>query len=508
MRTNSAGRTASALLLAAACAVVLVAGTLSEAADNPVAWTVSNVLARIPPLRHDATGRWPLITWEPFLSATNDRSFQRGEPLPPDVYRELLKRGLTQAIRMNEKYIPTASALQQAGSPVIVMEGNGGDGPYADTPEARHYLPTDYVIPKGEHLYPCPMQTAGWGKAADRVRATMQKFKTAGVTVDAVWLDWEVEPLWWTTERWRQAQNCSRCESTLPPGVLRTSSRYTDFIMLYRQKLLSDYLAAPILDVFPKASVSNWDSLPSTAERPAYNWWGNTFPPMDIGRFTASMPAVYGSNAIFTDYWYGFLGAPFRHWRHLRSIGEDEAYTDRVYTHVMLGSFSACAFNTIAQAPGKQIIPWVSRVVDDSHRKDTPVLTRERYREILRHVWLRGADAMQVFNPRNPDHPVFMLLEVEDAVAVYDEMLAYRPFLTRGVVMNTEPPSFQDTGALWSGLRCESNALVRAFTQGSDTVRFSLRPWADGPKLALDATPAGTTYLLERAAGTIRAMSQ
>ena len=297
---------------------LLLAATLATAAGGQTigsVWTVSNVLARIPPLQHERAGRWPMITWEPFQTDSNDTSYVRGQPLDAGLYRELLRRGLTQAIRMNARYIPTARALQEAGAPVILMEGKGGNGPAGEAPDTLHHLPKDYVIPKGAVLYPCPMVTAGWEKRAGLIRQTLEQFKAAGVTVDAVWLDWEVEPLTWSLERWQQARQCPRCRATLPSGVLRNPLTYADFIKPLRQRLCSDYLAAPILAVYPKASVSNWDARFSSAGRPAYNWWGDTFPPMDIGRFTASMPAVYGSNAIFTDYWYGRVGAPWSHWR-------------------------------------------------------------------------------------------------------------------------------------------------------------------------------------------------
>ena len=488
-------------------AAVLALGMFAWGAppDAEQTWTVDTVLQRIAPLTHDASNRWPMITWEPFLLATNDTSFQKGIPLPLTVYRELLRRGLTQAIRMNTNYLAIGKALQEAGSPVIMMEGNGGDGPFARGDDFQHHLPPDYKIPEGERHYPCAMIRTGWEREAARVRDTMTAFKQAGVTVNAVWLDWEVEPLWWSTERWRQARACSRCRETFPSGTLWNFLVYMNCIRPYRQQLFSDYLAAPILDVFPQCSVSNWDSLFSTRKCPAYNWYGDIVPPMDIGRFTASMPAVYASNASFTDYWYGRLGAPFRHLRSLRCIGEPEAVTDRVYTHVMLGSFSANAGNAMRMAPAKKCIPWVSGFVIDNVRKDTPVLSRDRYREILRHVWLRGADAMQVFNPLNDAHPQYRLLEVEDACAIYDEMLAYRRFLDDGEVVNLRCPSFQDTGAIWSGLRLGNEAVVRAFTQGDREVRFAIRPWADAARVEIVAPPRGVTYLLRRDGDRVRA---
>jgi len=63
-------------------------------------------------------------------------------------------------------------------------------------------------------------------------------------------------------------------------------------------------------------------------------------------------------------------------------------------------------------------------------------MTRERYREVLRHLWLRGVAAMQVFNSRHTGFEDMALPEVDDAAAVYDQMLAFREFPTGGDVLN------------------------------------------------------------------------
>ena len=53
----------------------------------------------------------------------------------------------------------------------------------------------------------------------------------------------------------------------------------------------------------------------------------------------------------------------------------------------------------------KQCFPWVARYCPDVGDGTVPILSRPRYREILRHIWLRGADAMQIFNAHRKDRP-------------------------------------------------------------------------------------------------------
>src|SRR5208282_429711 len=113
----------------------------------------------------------------------------------------------------------------------------------------------------------------------------------------------------------------------------------------------------------------------------------------------------------------------------------------------------------------------------------------------LRHLWLRGISDMQVFNPVRKGFESMAVYEVQDAVAVYDEMLAYRDFLDHGSPLCLDVPNIQDDGVLWSGLRSGNRAVVRTFKQGGGKADVSVEPWP-GRKIPLEATPAGKTYIL------------
>jgi len=115
----------------------------------------------------------------------------------------------------------------------------------------------------------------------------------------------------------------------------------------------------------------------------------------------------------------------------------------------------------------------------------------------VRHLWLRGVDDMQIFQPRRPGFEDICVEEVEDAVAVYDEMLAYREFLDGGTPMSFDVPGPQDDGVVWSGLRLGDRALVRTFKQGGGKAKITIEPWP-GKGVQLDANATGKTYLLDR----------
>jgi hypothetical protein len=283
----------------------------------------------------------------------------------------------------------------------------------------------------------------------------------------------------------------------IPPEILDDFDRYAGFIWRLRVELFGAYAVAPILESYPTCSVTNWEEVISTAERPTARWGASaTRPPVGIGLFTAANPVAYGNTA-----WYRL------HWKPDRKWPLDAAHMDRIYTHVMLAQISDHAANASRTAPEKQCIPWVDRFCADDRDEKIPILTRERYREILRHCWLRGADGMQIFNPNwfpnRPERVAIMTEEIEDAVAVYDEMLAFRPIVDRGRVMNTARPTAEDDGPIWSGRQLGDTAIVRAFTQGPVVVKVPVAVIdAQGKpvKVELDCPARGQTYRITFAA--------
>jgi len=470
------------------CVGLVMAGDAgcALAAEEEVPWALQSVIERVPPLKNDATGRLAMITWPPFVLGAEDNSFREGKPLAAEYYKALAERGLTQKIRLREAYIPMALAIQEAGAQVIIVEGWGGSGPAGLAKDPFHKVPPEVKEAAKMRVYPCPLRLEGWKKVADRTRDTLQKFKDAGVKVDAVWLDWEVEPKPWHPQ-WLQAAACSRCRKMFPEGVLGSYEEYSRFITQLRAQLFSAYVAAPVLEVYPGCSVTNWEAVFSTEQTPTVSCWaGRKLPPKTPGLLTATNSVAYGNTIYYRMHWKQEWGYPL-----------DVPHMDRLYTHVMMSQVSQDAENAQRLAPEKQCIPWVCRYCPDVEDERIPIMSRERYRELLRHVWLRGADSVQIFNHPRPGHLTIATEEIEDAVAIYDEMLAFRPFLEKGRILNTQVPEVQFDGAIWSGMLVGNEAIVRAFTQGEKAIEFAITPWEGGPEVKLDASPEGATYRLE-----------
>jgi carboxyl-terminal processing protease len=135
-----------------------------------------------------------------------------------------------------------------------------------------------------------------------------------------------------------------------------------------------------------------------------------------------------------------------------------------------------------------------------------PIMSRVRYREALRHLWLRGIDGMQVFNSTTPGHAEIAISEVEDAQKIYDEMLAFRHFQERGSPINLAPYTPEIT-LLWSGLRLNDEVIIRAISLRERADVLNVEPWP-GTYVSLSASTEGTTWHLQYDSDTKQVMKQ
>lgn len=448
------------------------------ASKNPksVDW-LKIIREQIPPLTHERGHRWPLV----LISGVG------GKVLSDEDIRMLLARGMTQHLKPDSASIPAAHALQKAGSPVILMMATHPRSawPYTleqDKTQWAHQYPDDLkVFPHWRDL-PSPTRFRGWAVAGDDLRKTLSHFRSEKIIVDALWMDHEGEP---SQANYYAAILSPTTRALLPPEAVVTEKAFRLYCRQLWVQLLSSYMAGPAREIFPKVSITNWIVTLSSPERPVLGWENQPHPPLGPTLFTATTPVAYGIDTAFLALWQ-------------KTYRLDKEHVDQFYMHILLRQVSADSENRQRQAPYMNALPWVGRWVMDYPDKKVPIMGRERYREALRHLWLRGIDGMQVFNPVYAPNMVGMAIaEVQDAVAIYDEMLAYRDFLEKGVVMHVQYPKIQARGPLWSGLRLEDEAIVRVFWQGSTIGRLTIKPWV-GSRVTLNNPTRGATFHLRR----------
>jgi carboxyl-terminal processing protease len=377
---------------------------------------IETIEREVPPLTRDLAGRFPMILW-------HGVGF---DPLSPAQIDMLRKRGLCQHLQINTAMIPTAQSLAAVGMPVILMEGRTDSWPYslADETSASpgdwaHQFDITFQPPwfgkddASQWHGACPHRTEGWLVLEKQTRATMQKFKDAGVRVDAVLVDYEGDPYPWN-HLFEQLRHCRRCRKELPPNVIHDRAAWRAYSWQQYVQLYDRYFAKPIREVYPQALVTNWHVVHSSQELPVrYFARDVNLPELRPQFFSASNPIAYASDAVWRE-----------RWNPASELTQNSV--DDFFTHEIIQQVDSDRQNRLKLgATSVRSIPWVSRVcrISPDLAPDVPVMSRPRYRMALQQLWKLEVHSMQIFNPMHEGYEELAIQEVQDAVAALEEML-------------------------------------------------------------------------------------
>lgn len=359
------------------------------------------------------------------------RNFDR-QALSEDAVNSVVKRGVIPWFPLfgNEESIQRAKLFQALGIPVILMDYRGGKWPMSDGCFAEQNL------------------FSAWNDVGEQVREALTIYKNAGVKVASIWCDWEGFPF-------RAKVDDFQFES---PGESEKLHFYRYRSQLWTN-LLSSYLAAPVLSFYPNASVTNWSINVASRDMPIELWNNQISGLFQPTLFNTSNPVAYGNAVFFEKQW------PNGDWP------TDRSKVDQAYFHLMLRQISSDCWNRMRELPYMCSVPWVARCVKDSRNKQIPVMSREAYRESLRHIWLRGISGMMVFNPHIKSSLHASEHELEDAMLVYHEMVNYHDLIINGRVLNLAIPEIEYEGVVWSGMGTDDHLLIRASHFGVGSVQ-------------------------------------
>lgn len=442
--------------------------------------------ACVPMLQHDRGKRRPLVLWEGGDAAT----------FTEKTAKLLLERGLVPAVRLDPVMIPVALQLQKAGAPVVLLDSRTGSWPYdlvGDPAKWALSFGPNAQVQEAWRRMPVPGRLEGWAIAAQRLREVLRLFHDAGVRIDAVWLDYETAP---ANVPYEAAKASKEAGKEIPARALASNDAFHRYRWQLWLQLLSSYVAAPVREVYPAASVTNWMVMVSTPESPVTGWDNRPLPPSGLTLFSATNPVAYGVDSGVLALW------------EKEQVPADQAAVDRAYVGLLLRQASQDGQNRQRIAPHLDSVVWVARDVQQLPERKVPPMSRPAYRETLRHLWLRGVDAMEVFNGQRPGGLAVALAEVQDATTVFDELLKYRDFLDQGEPIGFGLPPVQEAAALSSGMRMAEQAVVRVVWLGEGEGSAEVEAWP-GFKITLPATRAGTTYIikLNREAGRLEVVS-
>lgn len=396
-------------LLSAAEPELLEETSRQRAAELTAGHWIDVIEREIPPLTNDPGDRMPMIMW-------HGVGFQ---PLSAREIEVLHARGLCQHLQLSESMIPAAQALQQAGMPIILMEGRTDHWPYSLGKDWMHQFDASFPQPwfgkedASQWHGACPHRVGGWKVLATNTKRTLQEFRQAGVRVDAVWVDYEGDPYPWS-HLFDQLRHCKRCRQDLPAEILHEKAAWRDHSWKQYVALYDEHFAKPIREVYPECLVTNWHVVFSSESDPVRYFASNiNLPELKPTHFTATNPIAYASDAVWHQLWD-------------RSTEATQTSVDAFYREQIIHQVATDKRNRDAgQAGGVRSIPWVARVckIADADQPAVPIMSRSGYRNALCELWEMDVHSMQVFNPMHEKYEELALIELKDAVAAYDRML-------------------------------------------------------------------------------------
>ena len=306
----------------------------------------------------------------------------------------------------------------------------------------------------------------------NRVESFLKEYKTAGVDIDFIFADWEIDgPIEWNGA-WESSKRCRRCQENVPD--IDDFRSFQNTLREIRSRLQRETFGDNVTLFFPEALVGNYAVHPHDGHRYWYDYferetpgvptvvdhrakyreWAHEF---DSCGYTFAMPVVYTWYPTFG--WYDFEPKDYR------------------WFYNMMRVASNAGQHTPQQTP---IIPFVHWHTTAPPKKPDPAVqqfSREKYQEVLWHMLLRGHDTFFLWCT-SPE----LATEIKLVHEVYRESLEYNGFIQRGMPVQFSVPS--KPGPVVSGLRLGNRVLARRtdFGQKKEDEIVTL---ADGDKVSV-----------------------
>ncbi|MFC1607291.1 hypothetical protein ACFL47_04905 [Candidatus Latescibacterota bacterium] len=291
----------------------------------------------------------------------------------------------------------------------------------------------------------------------DRVEHFVKKYNDAGLSIDFIFGDWEIDGPLEVNRASEAAKKCTRCREHLGE----------DFDFLTMQKHMREmrsYLqyyafSEPVLSRFPDALVGNYavyphdgyrywydyfeyyvDGQPYKADQYAkYRQWYDDFPATG---YTFAMPVVYTWEPTYT--WYDFENSDYR------------------WFYNMLLVASNVGKSTPPSVPIISFVHWNTVVVSGTPDPSVKQMSEESYQELLWHLLLRGTDTFFMWSGAK-EFPKETKLVHE----VYAAAQQYGEFLEHGMPITFDVPA--QPGTVVSGLVLRDRVLIRRTDFGGNS---------------------------------------
>jgi hypothetical protein len=295
------------------------------------------------------------------------------------------------------------------------------------------------------------------------VETFVKAYHEAGLPLDVVVADWEIDgPMCWN-EAWEHAKRCQRCREHIPD--IDDFRAFQKAYRAIRDDMQRECYAKVVRKYYPQALVGNYAEYPHNGWRYWYDYFEvDAKPPLSIRLdqreperpwcadfaaqgYTFAMPVVYTWYRIFD--WYDFADADYR------------------WFYSMLKVASNAGKSAPADLPIITFVHWHTTAPPKEPAQHVKQMSEKAYRELLWHMLLRGHDGLAMWCM-----PAETLKETLLVQQVFAESLAYSEFIEKGTPVCFDVPS--QPGTIVSALRLGGRLLVRRTDFTGDGIHASL----------------------------------
>jgi hypothetical protein len=412
------------------------------------------VLDSTTPLRFDKADRLPLYLWQAMDPGSLD------DKAAEELIKELNKRGVALISSWNPKNrektlaqsLTVARAQKKLGLRVNINANrclysffNGDERTAHVDNEGRPFWDQSF----GKRKMGCPFALDfRRPHIREQLEYFVKPFRRAGLDVDFIFADWEIDGPIEFNEAHVASKRCRRCRQNIKN--IDDFEEFQKVLRKLRCDLQRQVYAQTVKINFPKVLVGNYgvyphggfrywydyyeyyvEGQPYQADQQAmYRKWYHEFP--ETG-YTFAMPAVYTWRRIFD--WYDYTNTDYR------------------WFYNMLLVASNAGQHTPPEIPIISFVHW--HTIESKHSVGkAKQFSEEKYQELLWHMLLRGTDTFFLWCGQKE-----AAKEIQLVHQVYDEAQQYGQFLSKGKPINFSIPKQPLT--VISGLKLGDRVLVR-----------------------------------------------
>jgi len=456
------------LTMAVMLPVLALLGAAAHAANPTPEEIIRELIDRVPPLTHPRDGALPIrgSRLEGWLPEDDEEAKQ--------VLLALDARGLALSARINPGNEDAMAAalrmgrLQQELGLEVGVNASRAMYSFFNGDESTAHLADDgtpfFDDSFGSRKMGCPFRLDG---RKDDIKAQFRSFlgayRDAGVTIDFLYLDWEIDgPIEWNGA-WEHSRRCTVCREHVPE--IDDFSAFQDALREIRSALQRECCVQVVQEYFPDALICNYSVYPHSGVRYWYDYY-EVLPegaPYIEDQFARYRPWYHE----FEPCGYTFANPVVYTWYATWSWYPEWANDDYRWFYNLLLVGSNAGRHTPQEVP---LVTWVHwhTTAPPADAPPVPQMSEWAYQELLWHLYLRGNDGLMMWCTA-PE----TTKEVSLMVEVMDGMLAYREFLGAGEPVIFHVPG--EPGTVVSALRLGDRLLVRRTDFGDNTAPVTRR---------------------------------